>query len=183
MSRTFDRLAGSGTAGAYLALDQFGYQSAQKLKDMLDLLGLGCFFRNLYGGGSEINGLGVGVGTGSVRVLDSIEIEIDNSGNQVSNADDLVCQVQLCVRVENAGISVTPRVYNLTDASVPSQSGAAACTATAADFSGTNSAADDQLHARGGEEEIHRPARKERRHLSGVGRTDRLERLFKLADP
>src|SRR4051812_20651611 len=119
MSRTFDRLAGSGTAGAYLALDQFGYQSAQKLKDMLDLLGLGCFFRNLYGGGSEINGLGVGVGTGSVRVLDSIEIEIDNSGNQVSNADDLVCHVQLCVRVENAGISVTPRVYNLTDASVP----------------------------------------------------------------
>ncbi len=37
-----------------------------------------------------------------------------------------------------SGISVTPRVYNVTDASVPSQSGAAACTATADDFSGSN---------------------------------------------
>jgi hypothetical protein len=139
MSRTFDRLAGSGVGGTYLALDPFGYQSAQKMKDLLDLLGLGCFFRNLYGGGSETNGLGVGVGTGSVRVLDSIEIEIDNTGSQVSNADDLICEVQICVRVQNAAISVTPRVYNLTDSSVPTQSGAAACSATAPDFSGTNS--------------------------------------------
>jgi hypothetical protein len=140
MSRTFDRLAGSGVSGAYVSLDQFGYQSAQKTKDMLDLLGLGVFFRSKFGGGSEALGLGVGVGAGWVRALEQIEIEIDNTGSQVSNADDLICQVLVSVRVENAGISVTPRVYNLTDASVPSQSGATACAATAADFSGTDSA-------------------------------------------
>jgi hypothetical protein len=145
MSRTFDRLTGSGVGGAYQATDYFGFQSAQKLKNMLDLLGLGCFFRNLYGGGSETLGLAIGVGTGYVRALEQIEIEIDNTGNQVSNADDLICQVTVCVRAGATTsppgvISVTPRVYNLTDTSVPTQSGAAACSATAEDFSGTSSA-------------------------------------------
>lgn len=137
MSRTFDRLAGSGVGGAYIALDPFGYQSAQKMKDAIDLLALGVFFRSLFGGGSETVGLDVGVGTGFVRALEQIEIEIDNTGNQVSGSDDLICQVRLSVRVANAGISVTPRVYNLTDATVPTQTGAVACSATA--LGGTNS--------------------------------------------
>jgi len=108
------------------------------LKNDIDLLALGCFGRNQYGGGSEIVGFGVGVGTGQLQAYDSVEFEIDNTSNQISGSANVVIQVRVMVRVENAGISVTPRVFNITDSSVPTQSGAAACTATASDFSGTN---------------------------------------------
>jgi hypothetical protein len=110
----------------------------QPAKDNVDLLLLGVFARNVNGGGSETVGLDVGVGTGFVRAIEQIEIEIDNTGNQVSAAANLVCQVRVCVRVANAAISVTPRVYNVTDASVPTGGTGVACSATAADFSGTN---------------------------------------------
>ena len=113
------------------------------LKNNVDLLMLGCYARNQYGGGSETVGIGVGVGTGYVTVQDSIEFEIDNSNSQVSNTTNLVCQARICLRVTNtvspaSGISVTPRVYNVTDASVPTQSGAAACTSDDDTFAGSN---------------------------------------------
>ncbi len=138
MSRSNIAIAGSGGGGAYVALDPWGYQTAQKVKDDLALLALGCFARNLNGGGSESDGFGVGTGTGMVTAFDCIEFEIDNSNSQVSASANIICQVLVCLRVENAAISVTPRIYNVTDASVPTQSGAAACSAIAADFSGSN---------------------------------------------
>ncbi len=110
----------------------------QPLKDALDMLPLGLFGRNIYGGGSEVAGFAVGAGTGWLTAVDCLEFEIDNSNNQISGSANLVCQVRVCVRVENAAITVTPRIYNLTDASAPTQSGAVACSATSADFSGSN---------------------------------------------
>lgn len=104
----------------------------------MDLLGLGVFARNLYGGGSEVVGFGVGAGTGWLTALDCLEFEIDNTGTQVSASANLIAQVRVSVRVENAGITVTPRIYNITDSTVPTQSGAVACSAILTDFSGTN---------------------------------------------
>lgn len=143
MSRTHVAIAGTGSGSAYQALDVWGYQTAEKVRNDLALAALAVWGRNIYGGGSEINGIGVGVGTGYVTAYDSIEFEIDNTSNQVSSSSLLVCQVRLCVRVVDtispaSGISVTPRVYNVTDSSVPTQSGAAACTATNSAFSGSN---------------------------------------------
>jgi hypothetical protein len=140
MSRTFIPLP-TFTPGANtpVEIDNF----LQPAKDNADLLALGCFARNLYGGGSEINGIGVGVGTGYITAYDAIEFEIDNTSNQLSGSANLVCRARICLRVVDtvspaSGIAVTPRVYNVTDLSVPTQSGAAACTATADDFSGSN---------------------------------------------
>ena len=113
------------------------------LKNDVDIIQLGNWCRNQYGGGDETNGLGIGVGTGYVTALNSIEFEIDNTSGQISGSTNLVCQARVSVRVVDSvspasGISVTPRVYNVTDSSVPAQSGAAACTATAEDFTGSN---------------------------------------------
>lgn len=141
MSRTFIALP-SFTPGADTPIKINNF--LQPATDNVDLIALGCFARNQYGGGSEITGLSVGVGTGYVTVWDAIEFEIDNTSNQItSTLEALVCQVRLCLRVVDTvspatGISVTPRVYNVTDSSVPTQSGAAACVATALDFSGSN---------------------------------------------
>jgi hypothetical protein len=135
MSRTFNALP-TYTPGANtpVTITEF----LQPAKDNADLMALGCFARSLHGGGSEHLGFGVNVGTGWLTAYDCVEFEIDNSNSQVSGSTNLICQVRVMVRVENAAMSFTPRIYNFTDSSVPTQSGAAACSATATDFSGTN---------------------------------------------
>ncbi len=132
----FEKLTGSGGSGAYVATDKWGYQTANRLRLDLNLLMLGIISRNQYGGGDD----NIGILASSVTdVLNQGDgFEIDNTSNQLSGSTGVVIQVRVRVRVENAGISVTPRVYNVTDSSVPTQSGAAACTATATDFSGSN---------------------------------------------
>lgn len=139
MSRTLKSLQGSGVGGAWVDGDKFKLTPHyQPLKDDLDLLMLGVLGRNVYGGGDENFSFDVGAGTGWLTALNSLEFEIDNAGSQVSAATNLVCRVRLMLRVETGGITVTPRVYNVSDASVPTQSGAAATSGTDQTFTGTN---------------------------------------------
>ena len=139
MSRKFIAWAGSGVGGAFVDGDPIKLTPhIQPAKDNFDLLALGVFARNVYGGGDENLGLPVGVGTGNVTVFNALNFEIDNSNSQVSASANIICQVRVMVRVEDVTISVTPRVFNVTDASVPTQSGAVACSTTPTDFSGAN---------------------------------------------
>ncbi len=130
------KLTGSGTANAYVTGDPFGYQSAEKLRSDLNLLMLGIISRNQYGGGDDVTGILASVATDVIGQGDGFEI--DNTSNQLSGSSGVVIQVRVRLRVENAAISVTPRIYNVTDSSVATTSGAAACSATATDFSGSN---------------------------------------------
>jgi hypothetical protein len=130
------KLTGSGGGGAYVSADIVDYVWANILRVDLTLLMLGIIGRNQYGGGDDNIGILASSVTDALNQGDGFEI--DNTSNQLSGSTGVVIQVRVRVRVENAGISVTPRIYNVTDSSVPTQSGAAACTATATDFSGTN---------------------------------------------
>ena len=96
MSRTFSTLP-TYTPGADTPVTIAGF--LQPAKDNADLLALGCFARNLYGGGSELIGFGVGAGTGQLTAYDCVEFEIDNSNSQVSGSTNLICQVRVMVRV------------------------------------------------------------------------------------
>ncbi len=106
------------------------------MKNNFDLLMLGIIGRNQYWGGDDNIGILAAIATDVLGQGDGFEI--DNTGNQLSGSSGVVVQVRIRLRVENAAISVTPRIYNVTDAAVATTSGAAACAATATDFSGTN---------------------------------------------
>ncbi len=135
---TFQKLGGSGAFSVFVAADPFGYQSANKARTNENLLALGIFGRDKFAGGSELAAFGVGSGTGWLTAFDAVILIIDNTGTQASGSSGRVYQARGMVRVGNAGITMTPRVYNLTDSSVPTQSGALACAGIASDFSGTN---------------------------------------------
>ncbi len=130
------KLAGGGAFSAFVSADIVDYVTFNTLRVDLNLLMLGIISRNQYGGGDDNTGILASSATDVLHQGDGFEI--DNTGNQLSGSTGVVIQVRVRVRVENAGITVTPRVYNVTDSSVPTQSGAAACSATATDFSGSN---------------------------------------------
>lgn len=151
MSRVLKRLHGSGTAGAWVDGDTFKLTPHfTPLRDDLDLLLAGCLARNIPMGGDEVNGI-VAEATGDVNLLHWLPVLIDNTSNQLSGFSDsppsgsaatLVAQVRFFVRVSNSGITVTPKMfYGASMASITSAatvSGAAACSATASDYSGTD---------------------------------------------
>lgn len=143
MSRVLKRLAGGGTAGAFVDGDQFKLTPHIKpLKDDLDLLLLGAIARNKYAGGMQAFAIDASA-NGTFDLSPWFPIEIDNQGSQLSgftdaNSATLVVQFRFMVRVSNAGITVTPRVYDITAAAAATTSGAAACSATNDDYSGTN---------------------------------------------
>jgi hypothetical protein len=66
-----------------------------------------------------------------IEAYDYLDIEIDST-----ELEGLRVIARVEVRVENVGLSVTPQIYNVTDASVAGTG--AACAATAADYSGTD---------------------------------------------
>ncbi len=133
---TFVNIGGTGAFSTFVSGDRFGVQTANKLQLDLRLLALGLVGRNQYGGGDDSLGILASIATDVIGQGDGFEI--DNTGNQLSGSSGIVIQVRVRLRVENAAISVTPRIYNVTDAAVATTSGAAACTATATDFSGSN---------------------------------------------
>ncbi len=130
------KLGGSGAFSVFVSADIVDYATFNRLRADLTLLMLGIISRNQYGGGDDNTGILASSATDVLHQGDGFEI--DNTSNQLSGSTGVVIQVRVRVRVENAGITVTPRIYNVTDSSVPTQSGAAACSATAADFSGSN---------------------------------------------
>lgn len=123
-------------------LDQvFGYQSANKIKDNLVTLSARRASRSL--GGSRVfpnqmadtlvGGLRSKIigGLGPHDVFDYVDVEIDGT---LQSGQTYQARVE--VRTSNPSISITPKIRNITD-STDAGTGAA-CTATAADFSGTN---------------------------------------------
>lgn len=71
-------------------------------------------------------------GVGPHDVDDYIDVEIDGT-----NQSGITYQARIEVRTNNPLISITPRVFNITD-TTPAGTGVA-CSATNPDFSGTNS--------------------------------------------
>lgn len=132
----FIPLVGSGVSDSFLAGDPFDYVMANELREDLNLLALGVFCRNWYGGGDDNVGIIASVATDVLNQGDGFEL--DNTANQLYGSAGIVIQVRVRLRVFNAAVSVTPRIYNVTDSSVATISGAAACSATATDFSGAN---------------------------------------------
>jgi hypothetical protein len=116
------------------------------LRDLTDLLATGAVQRNLFVGGSENIGIPAEA-TGDVTLYGFAPWSVDNTSSQISgfvntNGGTLVVQVRFLVRVSNAAINVTPKIfYGSTMGSITTAatvSGTAACAATASDYSGTN---------------------------------------------
>lgn len=146
MSRVWSRLAGSGAGGAFIANDPFNVTRANLTREDLDLLALASFRRNVFAGGSETEGIDAGA-TGDVDLLHFLPMEVDNTSGQLSTFSDanggvLVARFRFLVRVSNAAISVTPKIrYGSTFSAmttVATISGAAACSVTSSDYSGSN---------------------------------------------
>lgn len=133
----FVGLEGRGTGGTWLG-DKSEYFTAQRVNELrqaLYLFAAGTFHRSVPIGGSRSKGLRY---TGAIDAIDAVEFTIDNTSNGVSGSLGVIAAVAVLVRVENAALAVTPRLYNLTLGEVATVTGAAACTATAEDYSGTN---------------------------------------------
>ena len=116
------------------------------LRDLTDLLALGAIQRNLFIGGSEVNGIPA-TATGDVTLVEFVPWSVDNVSSQVSgfsnaNGGTLTVQVRFMVRVSNAAINVTPKVWYGSSMSAISSAatltGAVSCAATNEDYSGTN---------------------------------------------
>lgn len=120
---------------AYLVTDDFGYETAEKLRNDLALLVQGQVGRNRWVGGSDSRGL---LASAAVDIIDALHFKIDNSSTQWSGSTGITVPITVLLRVANASISVTPRIWNYTTAAAATISGAAACSATATDWSGTN---------------------------------------------
>ncbi len=128
--------APGGAAWLGNSTERVGATYLNKLRNDLNQAASGTFGRSHFVGGSLTRGL---VTAAATDVLDSIDFEIDNTSSYVSGTSGITVTVTVWVRVENAAISVTPRIYNVTDSGVATTSGAAACSATALDFTGTDS--------------------------------------------
>lgn len=123
------------------------------LKETLDIVLLNSLFRGKYMGGSRI-GEGLTINADADYDLPGWEpVPLDNLNAQLSSFTDangatLVAQARYLVRVSDAAISATPKLrYGAAFSDIvtegtgtaPALSGAVACSATAADYSGTNS--------------------------------------------
>lgn len=145
------RLHGTGPSGAWVDGDYFKMtEHFIPLRDDLDLLMAGSIGRrDQYIGGSEIIGIAAEA-TGDVSLIDWVPFQTDNLTDQLSGFTDahgstLLARARFFVRVSNAAINVTPKLFYSTSASAVAAggtaatlSGAAACSATTSDYSGTN---------------------------------------------
>lgn len=112
------------------------------LRDLLDLLALGAFQRNVFAGG----GHGVEIDASAAGTFDLpgwLPIGVDNRNSQISNFSNanggtLVVQFRFLVWVSNAAITVTPKVYDITAAALATTAGGVGCSATSDDYSGSN---------------------------------------------
>ncbi len=127
---------------ATFVLDQvFGYQTANKLQQNLIVLASRRTGRHLGGsrtipndpsyplfGGAPVS---KSAGLGPTDVVSYVDVEIDGT-----NQTGITYQARVQVRTQWGYISITPRVYNVTDG-VAAGTGVA-CSAGASDYSGTN---------------------------------------------
>lgn len=132
---SFDGLAGDGSWLGDRS-EAVGSVKLNTIRDFLNMVAAGSFCRDVPIGGSFTTGL---VGSAVVELIEPVYFTIDNTSSYVSGSSGLTIPITVYCRVENAAISVTPQIYNVTTAAVAATSGAAACSATATDYSGTNS--------------------------------------------
>lgn len=109
------------------------------LRNTLDALMNGVVQRNVFAGGTfELDGSS----SGSFDLPGWIPIEIDNSSNRITGFSDgtavLKVQFRFLLYTTSSGVTVTPRIYDITAAAAATISGQTACSATALDFSGAN---------------------------------------------
>lgn len=121
MARTFTPLTGGGASDAYAAGDKWGYQTAEKVRQALDVFGYQGFTHFL--GGSDIAGV---ASSSYVPVHTSCPITLngDNFGGYTLEA--VVFRF-----TRDAATSVTCRIYNVTDGSA-AVTGSASTSTTAA---------------------------------------------------
>jgi hypothetical protein len=133
----FEGLEGRGTGGTWIGdlTEYFSATIVNQLRRALYLFAAGTFHRSVPIGGSKTRGLRF---AGTIDAIDAVEFEIDNTSNAVSSSDGLHVPITVLVRVENASIAVTPRIYNVTQAAEATVTGAAACVAIADDYSGAD---------------------------------------------
>jgi hypothetical protein len=119
--------SGGGVGGAIQSGDPWTHVEGEKVRGDLEVLAAR---RAVYPLGGSRN---VALQHSSVMdAYDYLDIEIDGTTLQ----SGMTVQARVEVRVENAATSVTPRIYNVTTATAMVTGNA--CTATAADFSGTD---------------------------------------------
>jgi len=143
---TYDRPVGTGTGGLYAANDRFTLADANQMKVCIDKTSLGCFVRGHRLGGTDMVGIDVNA-DGDVDLYEWDPYPIDNTSGHFSSFSDangasLIFRVRFRIRVSDAAISATPKIrYGTTTGgatTVATLSGAAACSAVDADYSGTN---------------------------------------------
>lgn len=140
---TLKRLTGTGAAGIFVTGDKFKQTNhVTPLKEQIDLWMAGDLCRNRYVGGSMTYDLDATT-TGTFDLKPWIPFGVDNRSNRLSGFSDangavLVVQVRFLVQVSDAGITVTPKVYDITAAALATTSGGVACSAIADDYAGTN---------------------------------------------
>jgi hypothetical protein len=120
MARTFTALTGGGAASAYQTGDKFGYQSAEKIRQALDLLA------NI-GAGYPLGGDEVPMTVATPATYQAVNgaITWDLNGD---NFGGMTLEVVFFSYTSNAATSVTPRLRNTTDSTTAAQG--AAVTAT-----------------------------------------------------
>lgn len=153
MARTYKRVTGTGSGGVIIEGETLEIiPHWQPMKHDLDMLALSTFFRGQFMGGSRLSGLAVEA-DGDYDLPGWVPIPHDNTAAQLSGFTDAngatrIFQARYLIRVSNAAISATPKIrYGAAfgdiavenTGTVATISGALACSATAEDFSGTNS--------------------------------------------
>jgi len=121
----------SGTP--YIASDEWGYETANKVRNNMDLLASGQLVRNQYVGGSHHIGI---VQDTVCDVINAVDFAIDNTSTQWSGTSGITVQIKVRLRATGS-TTVTPRIYNVTTAAAATISGASAASGTATDYSGT----------------------------------------------
>lgn len=112
---------------AWVVDNLFGYQSANKIRENLITLASARFTYHL--GGSRQTTLPQVAS--AQDALDYVDIELDST-----QLGGLTVQARVECRTANGATSITPKIRNITDGTDAAVG--AACTATAADYSGTN---------------------------------------------
>ncbi len=149
MSETIVRPVGTGSVGEYISGENFTLDDANQMRIMLNKLANATLQRNVWMGGFAFSNLF------SIPVSSDTDYDLlnwttprwDNRSTQFSAFSDskgasLSRLIRFYIRVSNASISATPKIrYGTTVAgatTVGTLTGAAACSATSSDYSGTN---------------------------------------------
>lgn len=137
-------LDGDGGGGDFNGTEDFLLDPhVTPLREALILLGQGSWVRGLPVGGSNVIGVECNT-SGDKDLVDWVPVEIDNSGDRLSDASLTngavrIVQFRYRIRVSDTGITVTPKIVygsTLSFGTTATISGQSACSATDEDFLG-----------------------------------------------